>query len=456
MMRIYSLRPLSALKLSAYLAKRAVSSPRRLANYRSLLRAERMSRDEVACLNWERRRALVRHAYEHNAFYRRKFDDAGIDPNDLRDPADFARLPILEKEEIRANRIAMITSGYSESRLRVATTGGTTGHPLKTHLDPGAPGVELSWRTLRWWDVGAWDNAGYLYRAVPTGGARIVQRIALWPTRRAWISPLDMGEEELDRFYLRLRALRPAYLMGYVGAVDVFADFLSRRGLRLPGVRSVWTTAAPLPPAKRLHLQRIFDAPVYTQYGSCEFYWIAAECRHQNGLHIANDVRHVEVVSDGAPVPTGSHGDVLVTDLLNYGFPLIRYRIGDRGRLLGNRCSCSLPFPMMDYVRGRISDTIRLPGGRAIPGEYWTTIFDNHTAMIKSFQIHQAADYAVRIFFEPFPGVNAESVIAEVRDHLAVKLGPDVPLAFVESAIDVNTNGKTRFVVSDVPRADRD
>jgi phenylacetate-CoA ligase len=223
-------------------------------------------------------------------------------------------------------------------------------------------------------------------------------------------------------------------------------------GKRIESLKAVWTSSAPLTQGKRQFLENVFGCPVYTQYGSCEFYWIASECSHQSGLHIASDIRHVDVVDDDKAVPCGCFGDLVVTDLLNMAFPLIKYRIGDRGRLLKRRCSCGLPFPMMDYVKGRISDAIITPAGNVIPGEFWTTIFDDYTSIVKSFQVHQSKNRAITIRYEPYVDQSCAQMIVEVRAHLMAKMGEGAVIEFVQTIVDVNDNGKTRFVVSEARR----
>jgi phenylacetate-CoA ligase len=167
-------------------------------------------------------------------------------------------------------------------------------------------------------------------------------------------------------------------------------------------------------------------------------------------LHIASDIRHVDVVEGNRPVAKGEYGDLIITDLLNRKFPLIRYRIGDRGRLLDRRCSCGAPFPLMDYVKGRISDAIVLPSGDRIPGEYWTTIFDDYTDEVKAFQVHQAKDLSITVRYEPNRYVDCSGLVSKVRAKLFKKLGHGAVLEFVETDVDTNDNGKTRFVVSEV------
>ena len=155
------------------------------------------------------------------------------------------------------------------------------------------------------------------------------------------------------------------------------------------------------------------------------------------------------MVEDDQPLEDGAFGNLLVTDLTNYAFPLLRYRIGDQGRLLRNPCECGLPFPLMDYVKGRVSDSIRLLDGTMISGEYWTTIFDDHAETIKSFQVVQRKDYSIEIQFEPFANDYYHTIEA-VSQNLLRKLRGKARLVFRRTSIDVNENGKARFVKSEI------
>ena len=417
---------------------------------RELAVNERLSSDELLELAGRRRRELVRYAFTEIPFYREKYSAAGVELGDLENEDAFTRLPILEREEIRRAAGRMIAPGCRVEDLVESTTGGTTGEPLRTYHDPIPPRSVAAWRMLRWWGVDASDNSGYLHRAVPHGWRRAAQRVILWPTRRSWLSTAELSRDALGRFLRGIRRHRAAYLIGPVGAIRVFADYLSDRHQRIDFLRVVWTSGGPLTAGERRFFERVFRCPVYSQYGSGEFFLIAAECHHRDGLHMASDVRHVEVVAGDAPVPEGEWGDLVVTDLLERKFPLIRYRVGDRGRLLGRRCPCPLPFPLMDYVKGRIVDVIVTASGKRMPGEFWTTIFDDHVDEVRSFQVHQARDLKVTVRYEPSPGIDCSEVVAAVRASLVRQLGPGTPLAFEEGKVEVSDRGKPRFVVSEV------
>ena len=437
--------------LSKYFYKKYDLIDRNVATCRSRLSdAEQMSSDELYALNWKRRVELVNFCSQRIPFYIRKFDEIGFSSGDLKSEVDFQNLPVLEKDEIRECADEIVCPDFSLNNLKASSTGGTTGLPLTTYSDPSVHLSSMSWRMLNWWDVDASDNSAYLYRVIPTGLRKMASDMVLFPTRRTYISAADMTVENMDAFYKRLKKTKPKYLVGYVGAIEEFANYMMRHEGELPSLKAIWTTSAPLPECKRVLYEKAFKCPVYTQYGSGEFYWIAAECKNQCGLHVASDVRHVEVVEGDQPVNGEGFGDLLVTDLLNYAFPLLRYRLGDRGRMLPEKCECGLPFPIMDYVKGRISDSIRFPDGTTIPGEYWTTIFDDFTDVIRAFQVYQASDYSIEIRYEVYDGVDCCNAISVVEQGIGGKLRGRARLTFKNCEISSNDFGKLKFVISDV------
>ncbi len=190
---------------------------------------EGMSPDELLAHNWRCRKEIVAYVYNNNTFYRNKYQTVGFEIGDLKSPSDFAQLPILEKKEIRENLESMVSHGYDLGSLSSSTTGGSTGVPLKTYCDPAAPSSEISWRTLNWWGTDISENSGYLYRAVPSAKSQFLQRIFLWPSKRNWLAAQDMDEATMEKFYQQLLKSKVRYLIGYVGAIDIFSEFLEKK-----------------------------------------------------------------------------------------------------------------------------------------------------------------------------------------------------------------------------------
>ncbi|MEZ9476211.1 phenylacetate--CoA ligase family protein [Vibrio splendidus] len=411
-----------------------------------------LNHDELRALNFYKRKILVDFSFENNAFYEKKYKQVGYELNGIKSESDFSALPVLEKDEIREFGRDFISSGYDLSSLSASVTGGTTGKPLKTYRSKRDPIVPISWRALSSWGLSPADNSGYLSRVIPSKIGGVMQNLLLWPTKRCWISAMHMTDAEMNIFYQKLIKNKTKYLVGYVGAIDNFASYLERNNLIIDHLEVVWTTASPLPEIKRVKLETIFNCSVYIQYGSCEFYWLATECMKKEGLHISNDVRHIEVLDDFNNPIADSFGDIVATDLTNFAFPLIRYRLGDRGRILSKNCSCGSPLPLLDYVQGRNSDNIYTRSGGIIPGEYWTTIFDAYPNMVRMFQVYQRSDFTVEVRYE----TDTEMDISDSDKNLIIsdiqnKTFSEVRLELILTKIE-NHSGKFRFVFSELQK----
>ena len=393
---------------------------------------------------------LFRYTWDNNSFYRKKWSDYGINKGDIKSISDISLLPILTKREIRSNLTNMISDGYKLSCLDVATTGGTTGEPLKVYRSKSV--VPLSWRMLNFWGLSPYSNSAYLYRNVPNQFVQLLHKIFLFPNRREWISAKNMSDVKIKSFHDKVVKNNTEYLVGYVGSILRYAEFIEKNNLNIKSLKLIWTTASPLSYLNKKYLQKVFKInEIYSQYGSCEFYSIAAECKCQKGLKIFNDSRHVEVV-DEAFNSLGNNviGNLIITDLEDFAFPIIRYKIGDKSRILDDNCSCDLPFPSMDYVKGRETDFIYTKSGKKIPGEYWTTIFDDFVEEIKIFKIHQKQDYSVDIIYELNTGIFLFDIkLGKIKKDIIQILGNDIEVNFLQQTINVNENGKYNFIKSE-------
>jgi phenylacetate-CoA ligase len=161
--------------------------------------------------------------------------------------------------------------------------------------------------------------------------------------------------------------------------------------------------------------------------------------------------RHVEFVDDAnLPVSIGEQGRILVTDLENHLFPLIRYENGDRGRLLRESCPCGISLPLMDKVAGRVSDTIVLPDGTLIAGDYLNAIFDPFPDAVKKFQIRQKRDRSIQVLYVPAEENAAlRKALASVEVELSKRTRGQVSLVFQALEEIPNDRGKLRFIISE-------
>ena len=395
----------SRIKNILYLAKYSLLKPGAMDSLRRALQAQRLSPEALEDLNWQRTKALVRYAFEKVPYYQRRFRQEGLHPDDLQGPETFVRVPVLTRQDLKGNFQDLVSVEAKPRQFRTVTTGGSTGEPVKVYHQKNVVREAMQWRMLQWWGLGAGEDMAWVYRDMGANfKKRLINAGLWWPSRRILLdaSSLDIGQ--MRRFLGEFARLRPALLHGYVGAVDHLAQFMLDQKIQVPPPKAIWVTSAPLTPVQQRRIESAFGAPVYDQYGSCEVYWLAAQCPAKGPLHMFHDVRRIEFLDkDNRPCAEGELGNIAVTDLENQLFPLIRYLNGDMSSRMPGLCSCGVTLPLMDKVRGRTTDIVKLPGGRCISGDYLTTLFDDYPDAVRRFQVYQKADYSIEILVVPEP-----------------------------------------------------
>lgn len=350
-------------------------------------------REHLHRLQLRRLQNLVEKAYETVPFYRERFTEAGVRPEDLRDLDDLRRLPITTKSQLReADPEAIVSSEYDMIELAQECTSGSTGEPFEIYLDP---------------DFLAERDALFL-RALSGAGYRPGSKLMLITERQPttsdrWLrwrySPLDGSPA--THFEL-LTEFRPRILYGGLTPVRRLAEYVSEREV---GVNShtpslVITTAETLNDETRRMLSRTFGAPVRDFYGLSETGMLAWECANCGIRHLSEDTTIVEF--HGSSVDDEARR-LVVTNLSLRAMPIIRYRTGDLvvpGSL--ERCTCGRWLRGVERIEGRLVDCLRLPDGRRV-SPYRITLSLERVEGIRRYQVVQRkpADILVRYEAEP-------------------------------------------------------
>lgn len=417
--------------------------------YHQLIENSKLSTAELEVLTLSKLKKIFIHAKKNVPYYQRVFADIGVD--DINSLKDWNKLPILTKSDIKENFNDLIANNISKNRLKAVTTGGSTGTPMTVLHDKNHQLDVLGWRVLDWWGVRSSDNIAFIYRKVKTGWRSVLNAFIWFPTKRLFLDASLMSDSRMNQFMNNIIKTRPKIIQGYVGGVFEFAKHCKRKGIDFDFVQAVWVTSAPLVESQRILMEEIFNAPVYDQYGCSEVYWLAVECSKKKGLHVLSDERFIEVINEmNQQEVIGQSGELAVTDLENYAFPLIRYKNGDRGRYLHEVCSCGLPFPLIDKVKGRVTDIITLPSGKIISGDYLTTIFDDYPMAVEEFQIMQYKDYSIRLFCVLGKTKNANEICFNKVENLKklTSYEVDINLHVVDNINHIQ--GKTRFIISEI------
>jgi phenylacetate-CoA ligase len=387
---------------------------------------------------------LVEHAARNVPLYRDRFRDAGLAPDAIGSVEDLAKLPILRRDDVRAAGLARASTVPPLPTIRKQTRG-TTGEPLLFGLDPDAE----HWRRAARYRGYAW--AGYQPgdRALHFWGAPPPAELP-WPTRLKEAVDQRLHRDRVIHCAVtsdaalravagEIRARRPRVLICYAQAGAELARFVEREQLRSWPEIPVICGAEHVTPRDRADLERAFG-PVFDTYGCGEIMMIAGECAAHEGLHVAMESVVVEIVvtEDGRPRPAreGETGEVVLTDLHNFGMPFIRYANGDIATAgSAARCPCGRTLPRIHAVGGHLSETLRDAAGSAVSGIALSNLFVDVSAAVRQFQAVQHRDRSVTIRVVQAQALPA-SALARIRGDAArllagidvrVELVPDLP-----------------------------
>ncbi|MBT2484557.1 MULTISPECIES: phenylacetate--CoA ligase family protein [unclassified Microbacterium] len=413
-----------------------------------MLRNERLDAAGIGALSDAAASRIALHAFESSPFYRDLYTEAGFSRADVAARENFSALPIVTKSMLRDAGDSMLSTAAAPSRALISQTGGSTGSPLRVRNDAAAPTAPMWWRIYRWWGVHPADDVAFIYRRLRQGREAMIYAAQWWPSRHIHLDARAVTDDAIEEFARTWSRVQPRLLVAYVEGATAVAAHLAKTGRTLP-THAVSVTAAMLQPGQRELLETVFRTPVFDTYRSAEIPWIAAECTHHDGLHVAADQRLVEIVdATGRPAAQDEEGSVIVTDFSNEVYPLVRYEMGDRSRSLTGRCGCGLAFARIAPVQGRIADVLRTPAGRQITGGL-SGLFLGDPGAVRQMQIVQAADFSVSIRYVPTaPGEAAEAAERAVR-ALRDLLGDEVVVAAVEVESIESSGGKARLVISD-------
>lgn len=368
-----------------------------------------------------------------------------------------ANWPILEKEPLRANPRAFVADDCDPTRMFHVHTSGTTGKALdllwsRDMVRTWYALAEARWR--RWYGVSRHDRWAML------GGQLVTpvqsRRPPFWVWNAAlnqlYMSSYHLAPDLIEHYLAALRHYRITYLWGYTSSLHALAQGVLRLGRRDLTMAVVVANAEPVHRYQAEAIAAAFRCPVRETYGMAEAVVAASECQ-AGQLHLWPEAGVVEVVEGDQPVPGGETGDLVCTGLLSADMPLIRYRVGDRGRLAqaDEACSCGRSLPIMASVMGRKDEVLFTADGRRI-GRL-DPVFKTNLPVIEA-QIIQEALNKVRVKYVPAPDYTDQAG-RTITQRLQARLGPVRVILEPVNQVPRGANGKFRAVICNLPPEER-
>lgn len=373
--------------------------------------------------------------------------------------AYLTEFPILTKEMVHRHFEALKSADLARRRWHYNSSGGSTGEPVKIIQDQdyedrqmGIQDLSLNWagRELGEPAVFLWGSE----RDLLQGSVGLKMKLLNQFSGSTLLNAFRMSPERMQAYLELLNAKRPKLIVAYAQAIYELAQFAAATGVAVAPQTAILTSASVLYPFMREKIEAVFGCKVFDRYGCREAGDIACECQYHTGLHVFPWGSYVEIVDDeGRPVPPGTEGNILITSLLNYAMPLIRYKIGDRGALAtAENCPCGRKGQFLLRVNGRTLDDFRMKNGRVIPGLYFVHMIGVvlNSGAIKQFQVIQEDYERVRLLIvkrheeDTVDSLPIKAVIEKV-------MGPEVQLN-TEYVGDIppSPSGKYRYTISQV------
>ncbi len=421
-----------------------------LADYQ---RDQWLAPEQIAALQWQRLKQLLEHCERTVPYYRQRWREAGIAVADIRSLDDYARLPVLTKSDIRQHFDALQAEGWHD-RVLTKATGGSTGDPLRF----GYTRESYERRTAVMWRGYGWAGSRMGRRTLFVWGGAVgtphrfqqfKDRVYNAAFARHVLNSFNMTDANMAEFADAIDRYRPQVIVGYVGPLVRLAQWLLDTGRRVVAPQSIIGAAESLHEFQREIIERAFGCPAYNTYGCREFMLIASECERREGLHVNAD--HLVVELQRHPdAPVTEPGEVVITDLFNYGMPFVRYLNGDVATASDHVCSCGRGLPLLQRVDGRLLDAIRTPAGHLLPGEFFPHMLKDVPGLVR-FQVVQRRLDQLELSLVRGPGFD-EASLAYIRRELAKVVGDSLQLNvhFVDD-IPLTPSGKWRVCISELP-----
>ncbi|MGV8057690.1 MAG: phenylacetate--CoA ligase family protein [Smithellaceae bacterium] len=334
---------------------------------------ECMSRDELEQLQLERLQATINRVHKNVTHYRKKFDELGVIPEDIRSLTDLTKLPFTTKEDLRVNYPYGMFAVPLREVVRIHSSSGTTSKPIVVGYTKNdiriwsnlvarfmtAAGVTSDDLVQIAFSYGLFTGAFGLHYGAEVIGASVI--------------PMSTGNTEKQ--IMIMQDYRTTVLVSTPSYALELASRISRAGIdpKSLSLKVGLFGGEPWSEKMRREIESSLGLSATDNYGLSEVIGpgIAGECQCKNGLHIYEDSFIPEIIDPqtGAVLPAGSEGELVLTTLTKEAFPMIRYRTRDITSLDYTRCECGRTLVRMQKVVRRSDDMLIIRGVNVFPSQ---------------------------------------------------------------------------------------
>ena len=419
---------------------------------------ECMPREELRKLQDARLVKQVNHVYYNVPYYRKKMQEVGLEPGDIRGVDDLSKLPFTTYEDLRETYPFGLAAVPLSECVRLQSSSGTTGKPkiavyTRRDIDIWAECVA---RGLTMAGITKNDimQVGYGYGLFTGGlGAHYgAEKIG------ALVIPMGTGStEKIINMMIDCGATAIACTPSYLLHV---AEELEKSGkIDQVKLKAAVCGAEPWTDEMRDQLERRLHLKAFDIYGLTEIAGpgVATDCEFHRGLHIQEDHFLPEVINPetGEQLPEGTEGELVITTLTKEGFPMIRYRTKDVTNLEYDKCDCGRTTARIQRFKGRSDDMLIIRGVNVFPSQVEAALLNvdgitpNYFMTVDRVDNSDTLEVAVEVedrFFSDEIGA-LEDLTKKVHDKLRSAVGLNAKIRLVEPNTLEHSQGKTKHVL---------
>lgn len=423
-------------------------------------KVETMPLEDLRSLQFERLRRVVRFAYEKNPVYHKRFEEAGVEPGDIRSLDDVSKLPMLTKADLREYYPFGLACVSLSDVLELHASSGTTGKPVvglytKSDLEVWSEVMArgLYCQGLRSGDI--LQNAyGYGLFTGAHGFERGAQRIG------ALVVPSSSGNTRrqinlLRDFGVVAIAATPSYVL-YMAEVAEEMGFDPREDFKL---RMGFFGAEAWSEEVREKIESRWGIKAFEHYGLTELIGpgVSFDCPARRGLHVNADHFLMEVVDpeSGEHVAPGEEGELVFTSLTREATPVIRFRTRDLASYIEEECDCGRTLPRHGRIVGRSDDMLKVKGVIVFPTQIEEAVLkvdgasENYLIVKRRKGVMTELLVRVEPTAERYARGNLEEFGRRVGEELYAVLGLRIPVEVVKPGSIARSEGKAKRVVEE-------
>jgi len=420
---------------------------------------ECMPREDLEQLQLERLQATLNRVYKSVTCYKKKFDEAGINPEEIRSLDDLAKFPFTTKEDLRLNYPYGMFAVPLREVVRIHSSSGTTGKPTVVGYTKN--------------DIRTWSNLVARFMTAAGVTRDDVVQIAFgygmftgafglhYGSETIGASVIPMSSGNTEKQIMIMQDYKSTVLVGTPSYALTIASRMEQMGIdpKSLSLKVGLFGGEPWSEAMRREIESRLFISATDNYGLSEVIGpgVAGECEHKNGMHLFEDSFIAEIIDPdtGEVLPRGSVGELVLTTLTKEAFPMIRYRTRDITSLDYEKCACGRTMVRMKKTMGRSDDMLIIKGVNVFPSQIEEILFaiegcEPHYQLVVEREgdmdtLEVRIEVTENIFFDEMK--RQKAFVEEVQRKIHSMLGVGASVKLVEPSSLPRHEGKAVRVI---------